>query len=143
MSDQELGIFQTLKSGSQFHVFSQIPQNKIWIESVWIEKNHYENEVNRVSAGQTKRCPQIKATDSFTYIHTKGWNIENSFWGKAKNVELQETKAYKACRWHFSLMWIPTYDHGKKGKELQQSSKTSWKQMLNFMSPWIHIVSQN
>lgn len=92
MSDQELGIFQTLKSGSQFHVFSQIPQNKTWIEPVWIEKNHYENEVNRMSAGQTKHFPQIKTTDSFLYIHTKGWNIENSFWGKAKNVELQGKK---------------------------------------------------
>lgn len=45
-----------------------------------------------MSAGQTKHFPQIKTTDSFLYIHTKDWNIENSFRDKAKNVELQGKK---------------------------------------------------
>lgn len=43
-----------------------------------------------MNAGQAKHFPQIKNTDSFIYIHTKGWNIELP-------SEVKQ-KACKACK---------------------------------------------
>lgn len=48
-----------------------------------------------MNAGQAKHFPQIKNTDSFIYIHTKGWNIELPSEVKQKMLSSRKQKLVK------------------------------------------------